>query len=261
MDTSRIVSAERVAIEAPRMASKLTILLVMLKSVYVTLKISIICIFKVFIDRFSREEGNALLRWWSDKLLSFTQLKYTIRNPHNFKFEPDQPYIIMCNHSSHYDIPLIFMALPGSIRMLAKKELFQFPIWGRGLKAGEFVSIDRNNRKQAMRDLQLAKEKMKSGVILWVAPEGTRSKTGRLGPFKKGGFLLALQTGATILPVGIRGASNILPAKTLNLQLGCSVEIHIGQPIEASQYSPTNEKELMSDVGQRILELAQIERA
>src|SRR4029079_5554001 len=92
--------------------------------------------------------------------------------------------------------PLIFAALPGSIRMLTKKELFRVPIWGRGLAAGEFVSLDRSQRQQAIRDLGAARDKMADGVILWVAPEGTRSKDGRLGSFKKGGFLLALENGA-----------------------------------------------------------------
>jgi 1-acyl-sn-glycerol-3-phosphate acyltransferase len=72
----------------------------------------------------------------------------------------------MSNHRSHYDIPLIFLSLPGSIRMLTKKELFNIPIWGRGLRAAEFLSIDRRDHAQAMKDMEYAKERMQSGIVL-----------------------------------------------------------------------------------------------
>jgi 1-acyl-sn-glycerol-3-phosphate acyltransferase len=187
-------------------------------------------------------------------------LSYEVFNPNGVRFEPNRRYVIMSNHSSLYDIPLTFMALPGSIRMLTKKELFEVPIWGRGMAAGEFISIDRNNRRQAFRDLQEARKKMESGIILWVAPEGTRSRTGKLGPFKKGGFMLALQTGATIVPVGIRGANEVLPAKTTDLHVGCHAEFHVGRPIDTSRYSKKQINELMEEVENQIRELAALPR-
>ncbi len=140
--------------------------------------------------------------------------------------------------------------------MLTKKELFRVPIWGRGLTAGEFISIDRHNRRQAFRDLEEARKKMESGIILWVAPEGTRSRDGSLGAFKKGGFMLALQTGATIVPVGIRGAHDVLPARSLALRLGQEAEVHVGEPIDASVYSIEQRDHLMAAVEAQIRRLA-----
>jgi 1-acyl-sn-glycerol-3-phosphate acyltransferase len=183
-------------------------------------------------------------------------LRCRVLNADGAAIPAGRPVILMSNHSSLYDIPLIFTALPGSIRMLTKKELFRVPIWGRGLTAGEFISIDRKDREQAIRDLAVARDKMSSGIVLWVAPEGTRSRDGRLGEFKKGGFMLALETGATIIPIGIRGAAGVLPAKTLRFELGREAEVRIGAPIEASTYTLERRDELMEHVAEAIRELA-----
>jgi 1-acyl-sn-glycerol-3-phosphate acyltransferase len=141
--------------------------------------------------------------------------------------------------------------------MLTKKELFKVPIWGRGMAAGEFISVDRHDHAQAIRDLEAAREKMSSGIYLWVAPEGTRSRDGVVGEFKKGGFVLAIQTGALIVPIGIRGSRTILPPKTFfDVQLDQRAEIHVGAPIDASAYDLEHRDELLTTVRERILELA-----
>jgi 1-acyl-sn-glycerol-3-phosphate acyltransferase len=99
------------------------------------------------------------------------------------------------------------MTIPdkANLRMIAKKELFRIPLWGRGLKTAEFISIDRSDHEKSMESMEAAKEKMKSGIMIYVAPEGTRSRDGKLGEFKKGGFLLAIQTESIIIPIGLRG--------------------------------------------------------
>ncbi|MDY0039887.1 MAG: lysophospholipid acyltransferase family protein [Desulforhabdus sp.] len=236
-------------------ASKLEAYLIVLKSLAITLWISIETIYKVYRGIETREQCDRRLRWWSAKLLSYLRLSYASVNPKGVSFTPGKPYIIMSNHSSLCDIPLIFVTMPGSIRMLTKKELFDVPIWGRGMREGEFISVDRDNRRQALKDLQEAQRKMESGIILWVAPEGTRSQTGKLGHFKKGGFMLAMKTGATIIPVGIRGAFHVLPAKTLDFQLGSPVEVHIGEPVDASKFTAKTRNQLMQQVEQQLLQL------
>jgi 1-acyl-sn-glycerol-3-phosphate acyltransferase len=170
--------------------------------------------------------------------------------------KPGRPHIIMANHRSYYDIPLSFISLPGSIRMLTKKELFKVPIWGKGMKAAEFISIDRNDLDQALKDLEEARKIMQSGIVLWVAPEGTRSRTGKLGDFKKGGFMLALQTGAIIIPVGIKGSETILPPDTFDFVLGCKIEVNIGEPIDTSLYNIEQKDVLMQNVRNAIEGLA-----
>jgi 1-acyl-sn-glycerol-3-phosphate acyltransferase len=230
---------------------------IMILSIYVTLRITVIVLYKVYRGTYKREYGDIqLLRWWSSKLLEIVKTSCEVSDQYKVKFEPRRPYIIMSNHRSHYDIPIIFKALPGSIRMLTKKELFNIPLWGRGMKAGEFISIDRHNQEQAFKDLAFAKEKLMSGIRLWIAPEGTRSRDAKLGSFKKGGFVLAIQTGATIIPVGISGSEKILPADTFDFSIGQKVQVAIGKPIDASQYTLENKDALMEDVRKSIAQLA-----
>ena len=231
-------------------------LTIILRSIAVTLAITIPTVVEVARGRYRREDGDRRLRWWSLRLLGFVGLRCRVVGTDGAAIPAGRPVILMSNHSSLYDIPLIFTALPGSIRMLTKKELFRVPIWGRGLAAGEFISIDRKDRQQAIRDLAVARDKMSSGIVLWVAPEGTRSRDGRLGEFKKGGFMLALETGATIIPIGIRGAAGVLPAKSLRFELGREAEVRIGTPIEASGYTVERRDELMEHVADAIRELA-----
>jgi 1-acyl-sn-glycerol-3-phosphate acyltransferase len=233
--------------------------LILLRSFYATLRISVPTIYEVYRGTYRRSDGDARLRWWSRRLLELIELRCDVIGAEFFSLAPGKPTILMSNHQSLYDIPLIFVALPGSIRMLTKKELFRVPIWGRGLSAGEFVSIDRHNRRQALRDLAEARRKMEDGIVLWIAPEGTRSRDGRLGSFKKGGFMLALETGARIIPIGIRGADAVLPAGTFDVTLGCTAEVRLGEPIEASDYTVARREELMAEVSERICALAGIE--
>ncbi len=219
------------------------------RSIYVTLKITVIVLVWQLRGSYDRKKGDSLLMWWSSKLLDAVKATYEVSNPYGVILEPGKRYIIMSNHRSHYDIPLIFLAFPlGSIRMLTKKELFKVPLWGKGMKAGEFISIDRHDHEQALKDLKEAKAKMEDGIVLWVAPEGTRSRDGRLGPFKKGGIVLAIETAATVIPVGIVGSEKVLPAGTTDFNLGQHVVVNIGRPIEASKYTMDQRDALMRDV-------------
>jgi len=144
-------------------------LLIIFRSVTPTLSISVYALYMRLTNTYSRARADGILRWWSSGLLKSVRATREVSNPHQVSIEPGVPHIIMSNHRSHYDIPLIFVTLPGSIRMLTKKELFRVPVWGRGLKAAEFLSIDRRNHGQALKDLEFAKEKMKDGIVLWIA--------------------------------------------------------------------------------------------
>jgi len=229
----------------------------MVQTVAPTLGISVYALYMRLTGTYDRRQADSILRWWSGYLLKAVKVSRVVSNPDNVGPEPGVPYIIMSNHRSHYDIPLIFTSLSGSIRMLTKKELFKVPIWGRGLWASEFLSIDRKNHDQAMKDLETAKEKMKSGIVLWIAPEGTRSRTGKLGDFKKGGFMVAIQTGARIIPVGIEDSEKVLRPDTTDLYLNQQVHLNIGKPIDASRYTIEQRDELMQEVRAAIQALAE----
>lgn len=219
-----------------------------IRTVLAVLNTSLRALFICWFSRDKRERINKLARRWSKRMLDIIELDYQVYNPHEIDFSEHKPYIIMSNHRCHYDIPLIFMALPGSIRMLTKKELFKVPVWGQAMHASEFIAVDRNNTEQAIKDLELARQKMEDGIVIWVAPEGTRSPTTEMLPFKKGGFMLALQTGATIIPVGIRGTETILPPKTWDFYIREKAEVHIGEPIDANNYTLEQRDQLMADV-------------
>jgi 1-acyl-sn-glycerol-3-phosphate acyltransferase len=138
----------------------------------------------------------------------------------------------MSNHQSHLDIPILYATLPSrTIRMLGKKELFEIPLWGRGLKAAEFISVDRSNHARAVQSIERAKELLRDGVSIYLAPEGTRSRTGKIGPLKKGGFHLALDTHTPIVPVAIQGTIDILPRGSRVMRTGQRVQVTIGDPI------------------------------
>jgi 1-acyl-sn-glycerol-3-phosphate acyltransferase len=241
--------------------SRLQALSILLRSVYATLRITVATLFDVYRGAYRREVGDRRLRWWSSRLLELVRARCVVVGDPGAALPRGRPLIVMSNHSSLYDIPLLFVALPGSIRMLTKKELFRVPVWGRGLAAGEFVSIDRHDHAQALKDLDVARQKMSSGISLWIAPEGTRSRDGQLGEFKKGGVMLAIQTGATIVPVGIRGSREILPPKTFfDVRLGCAPEVHVGEPIDASDYTVKRRDELIAVLRERITTLADLKR-
>ncbi len=203
----------------------------------------------------TREKIDRWTPYMAQKLLDLPNVELRVNNPHQVDYQAGEPYILMSNHSSLYDIPVVLLSLPGSIRMLTKKELCKIPLWGAALIASEFVSIDRKNRTQAIKDLAIAQEKMKSGIHLWIAPEGTRSKNGKLQDFKKGGFITAIQAGAKIIPMGINGAFDVLPPKTTAFNLHQQVEVNIGEVIDASQYTLDERDQLMALTRERIAAL------
>jgi len=206
----------------------------------------------------NRAKIDKWIRDWARRIIYAVKIDYSVHYESPINWEKNRCYLILSNHASLYDIPLIYLALPGSIRMLAKKELIQIPLFGKAMLKNEFLSIDRNNRKQAIRDLEIAKSKLEDGIRLWIAPEGTRSRTGSLLQFKKGAFMLALQTNAIIIPIGIRGSNKVLPAKTLQFNLNQHVEVHIGKPIDTSQYIFETRDALIHEVRQTIAKLAKV---
>lgn len=147
------------------------------------------------------------------------------------------PFVVMSNHQSHYDVPVLFTVLGANLRMVAKKELAEIPLFGSALRASGFVIVDRSDRAAAIRSLEQAKSELASGMHVWIAPEGTRSRTGSLLPFKKGGFVLALGVGLPILPVTIDGTRAILPVHAARSAPGAHVRVTVHPPIDVAPYA------------------------
>lgn len=159
-----------------------------------------------------------------------------------------ESFVLMSNHQSLYDVPVIYQALQRRIRMVAKKELFQVPIWGRAMERAGFISLDRSNRERSRETLLASANVLQAGTSIWIAPEGTRSRTGELAPFRKGGFHLALQSGARILPITVIGTRKVLPAKGAKITNGCSVHVVVHSPIDPRPYGEAGLDDLVAAV-------------
>jgi 1-acyl-sn-glycerol-3-phosphate acyltransferase len=116
-----------------------------------------------------------------------------------------QRYILIANHSSYFDIPCLFAAIPQPIRFMAKISLFKIPIFGWAMLRSGFIPIDRKNRRTAVKSFEMAVDRIRKGNTIVGFPEEGRSRTREMRPFERGGFLLAIRSGLAILPVAFDG--------------------------------------------------------
>ncbi|PCJ28563.1 MAG: 1-acyl-sn-glycerol-3-phosphate acyltransferase [Flavobacteriales bacterium] len=148
----------------------------------------------------------------------------------------DQPLIFIANHCSYIDIGVLCRIAPVNLHFIGKKELMWVPIIGWYMVVAGHIFIDRSNRKKAVESLKKAALKIKNGKCVAMYPEGTRSKAGELGEFKKGAFHLALDAGVCIIPVHIKGTYSLWPATSNTITPG-DVTVRIGKPIDSLLYS------------------------
>ncbi len=192
---------------------------------------------------------------WAKGILKVTKVNYHIHNPHQVEIDQFPKCILMSNHNSLFDIPLIVATFPGRTRMMAKVELSKIPVFGRALRVAGFPFVDRSGGRGALATVKAVQQSIEAGVRLWIAPEGTRSTTGRLGPLKNGGFRLALATHAVIVPIGIRNSERIIAKKSLQFGLYQKVDIHIGKAISTRDYTKNDLNQLKALVEQELLVL------
>ena len=188
---------------------------------------------------------------WGKSILWASQVKVTVRGLSNI--DSTKSYIFMANHQSIYDIPVLLGHLPHQFRWLAKAELFRIPLFGQAMRRVGYISIDRSNREAAIKSLQTASHKIKGGVSVLIFPEGTRSPDGRIQSFKKGGFVLAVDSAVPIVAMVIHGTRAIMPKNKLQLKPG-QVRLDIQKPIESSGYSRKTKDALLERVRRTILD-------
>jgi 1-acyl-sn-glycerol-3-phosphate acyltransferase len=188
------------------------------------------------------ERADKRLAAWSARMLRIADVHLETEGQHNLG--QGETFVVMSNHQSHFDVPVIYHSITRRLRMVGKTELFKIPVFGRAMRVAGFIEVDRGNRNQAVRALDGARAALASGTNIWIAPEGTRSETGRLNPFKKGGFHLAVGSAARILPVSIDGTKDVLAAHSRDIRPGQSVRVVIGKPIDTKSFG----KERMSDL-------------
>jgi 1-acyl-sn-glycerol-3-phosphate acyltransferase len=205
---------------------------------------SVLAIPSALFDR-SGDTVLRLARWWARAVLGSAGV--TVRAHGYAALDPKQPYVVMPNHRSTMDIWAVLLAVPVPLRFIAKKQLGQIPLFGWAMKAGRFIFIDRQNNASARRSLEQAAARVREGVSVVIFPEGTRSTTGRLGPFKMGAFHLAIGSGAEVVPVAIRGSAALMPRGSARIYPGV-VDIEIGTPIPTKGLGPDDRGALAEQV-------------
>ena len=158
----------------------------------------------------------------------------------------NQPCIFMSNHVSNLDPPVFLPLIPGRTAVFIKKELLKIPVIGQAMRMGGFVAVERDGKiESAKESIQQAAKVLKSGVHITSFPEGTRSRSGKLLPFKKGPFYLAQQTGAPIIPVSIYGTETMMRKGSMQIIPG-DAHVHFHPPVFSANHA--NREEVMRDV-------------
>lgn len=222
-------------------------LLVWLIGLPVTILIFILVIISLAFDR-SGNSIHSIGALWGRILLFLSGVTVEIKGTENLL--QNSPQILASNHKGAFDILALQAFIPIQFRWVAKKSLFKIPIIGWSMSLAGYISIDRERAGSAYKSIERAAEKVKKGVSVLIFPEGTRSSTGSLLPFKRGGFLLAIKSGVPIIPVSIRGTENLMKKESILIRPGV-VKVVIGKPIPVSD---TDEKLLMEMVRKAIEE-------
>jgi 1-acyl-sn-glycerol-3-phosphate acyltransferase len=218
---------------------------------YHTLRICIPTVIQSALGTLTTPICDARLDSWSRAIVRYAEIELDVSGLDHVP--SDEAFVVMSNHRSHYDIPVLFQALrPRRLRMVAKAELFRVPIWAGAMRAAGFVEVNRSNRIAAMRSLERAREAIRSGTSIWIAPEGTRGSGAELGPFKKGGFHLAAGAEARILPIAMLGTERILPARGTRVTDGQRIVVRVQPPIDPREHQGPQFKSLMAVVRERI---------
>jgi 1-acyl-sn-glycerol-3-phosphate acyltransferase len=221
---------------------------------YVLPATAVFGIIAISVSFFSRS-GNPvhiIARIWSKSILFVSGLGVTVEGLANI--DPSQSYIYMSNHRSNFDIPVLLGCLPIQFRWLAKAELFKIPIFGRAMRGAGYVKIDRSNRGSAFKSIDQVAAKLKNGVSVMIFPEGTRSEDGGIKPFKKGGFVMAVDTGAPIVPVILRGTRSIMAKGSWRINPG-NVTLSVEKPIDTTDYTRDTKGDLIKIVRSVICEV------
>ena len=160
----------------------------------------------------------------------------------------------MFNHSSFIDVFLFAYLTPGNITAVIAKENYNIPVWGAMLKRFRAIPIERKNKDSAIQTINMAEDRLSNGYDVIILPEGTRTLSGNLKRFKKGGFHMAINTNAPIVPVGCVGAFEFKPKDRWTLSPG-TVKLICGKPIDPSTYSTLGLNGLISKVEKEIQQL------
>lgn len=161
------------------------------------------------------------------------------------QLDGNRTYVFMSNHVSNIDPPLLLPLIPGRTSVMAKQELFSYPMLGKTMRMGSLVPVDRGNRDAGIAAVRAAEEVVKRGIHMTIYVEGHRSFDGKLLPFKKGPFYLAEQCQVPVVPVTISGTHSVMPKGRFSIKPGL-VTVIFHKPVEAAEFG--SREELMQKV-------------
>lgn len=192
-------------------------------------------------------------RWWARWILWATGVRVELIGLENVP--DDRAQIIVANHVSWYDVLALAAYTPKRYRFVAKKELARVPLWGHAWIAAGHIAVDRSDNQRAVATLDQAGRTIRednSSIIIF--PEGTRSRSGELQPFKKGAFVLALHNAIEIVPVGLQGTRDILARDSWRIRAG-RIIVRFGRPVSPAGYDIRRRDELIARVRSEVEEL------
>jgi 1-acyl-sn-glycerol-3-phosphate acyltransferase len=199
-----------------------------LKSIFFTADISARFLAAAAIGKGSVELADGLIDGYWRRILMSGNAKLVAEGREVFDSNAS---IVMSNHASILDIPAMMGAIPGSMRMVMKAELTKMPLWGPALVKSGFIPVNRGEKERAAAQLDRARHALEKGIHIWIAPEGTRSRSGELLPFKKGGFHLAKKLNVPIVPAWVDGAADIVPADAYHALHDGTITVKFGKKI------------------------------
>ena len=169
--------------------------------------------------------------------------------------DTDRCFVFMPNHQSYFDIPSMLASLPAETRFLAKRSLFQIPVFGWALKMAGFIPVDRQHRSRAKQAFAAASESLQEGYSILIFPEETRSPDGKILPFQRGGFLIGIKAGVPIVPVGISGTRSVQKKGSLIVDPGV-VTVRYGEPVPTEGRGVKAKRELLAEVRAEVARLS-----
>ena len=205
---------------------------------------------------------GTLFTWNPDTALVFARRYYSgpiikvlggkvIRSPLP-EVDWSRPHIYLMNHQSAVDIPLAFNVIPANLRFVAKHSLKWVPFLGWYMQMTRMIFVNRSRRREAIRSLRQAGERIREGANIIAFPEGTRSRDGALLPFKKGVFVLAIESGVPIIPVVALGTGQLVPPDSLRAR-PTTVKVVLGKPIETLPFRGQGPVPLMEELRKQML--------
>lgn len=219
---------------------------------FVTCTVCILAIIETAIFKSSTVKTQRYPRSWARILLRIAGIRVRVTGMENL--DPKATYVFAGNHTSQLDIYSFQAYSPHDFRWIAKKELFNIPLFGLAMRTVGFIAIDRSRGREALKSLSQAAGRISDGSSVLIFPEGTRSRDGRLHPFKAGAILLAIKSGVPVVPIGFNNASRLLPKGSLLPKSG-EIVLRIGTPIPTTDYKSKDKQKLALLLHDRVAQL------